>query len=157
MKIRRVAVNNRRKQVELTVRSGDVYPVPFSRLDPAPTKADRIREAYVDKELGTEAVTYVLESGIEGAVHIEHALEYNQDPSYLAELLIHQLTAEALKCLDVSSISRRELARRLKTSLPQLYRLLDPTNTRKSISQLVSLLHVLDCDVKLIVKAKRAA
>ena len=157
MKIRTVAVNNRKAQVELTNRAGDVYPVPFSRLDPKPTADDRIREIYVDRELANEAVSYVLDSGAQGAVHIEQALEYNQDPAYLAELLTHQLTAEALKRIDSAGLSRRELARRLKTSVPQLYRLLDPTNTRKSISQLVSLLHVLNCDVKLVVKHKNAA
>jgi hypothetical protein len=157
MKIRSVSVNNRRAQIELTTRSGDVYPVPFARLDPAPTPDDRVREAYVDRELANEAATYVLESGAEGVVHIEQALEYNQDPGYLAELLVHQLTAEAIRRVDGSGLSRRELARRLKTSVPQLYRLLDPTNKRKSISQLVSLLHVLDCDVQLVVKRRNAA
>jgi len=45
-------------------------------------------------------VTYALESGPEGVVHIDHALEYNQDPSYLAELLIHKLTVEAQRRVD---------------------------------------------------------
>jgi hypothetical protein len=157
MKIRAVTINNRKAQLELVVRSGDVYPVPFAKLKPRPTTADRIREAYVDKELASEAVTYVLESGAEGALHIDHALQYNKDPGYMAELLLHQLTAEALQRIDAAGLSRRELARRLGTSVPQLYRLLDPTNTRKSLSQLVSLLHVLDCDVQLIVKPKSAA
>lgn len=157
MKLRRVTVNNRKAQLELMVRSGKVYPVPFAKLDPRPTSSDRISSAYIDKQLGNEAVTYVLESGAEGAVHIDHALEYNQDPSYLAEILIHKLTVEAIRRVETAALSRRELARRLKTSVPQLYRLLDPTNTRKSISQLVVLLHVLDCDVELVVKTKRAA
>jgi DNA-binding TFAR19-related protein (PDSD5 family) len=157
MKIRSVTVNNRKAQIALTTRSGAVFPVPFARLDPQPTPDDRIREAYVDRELANEAVTYVLESGAEGAVHIEQALEYNQDPGYLAELLVHQLTAAALQRIESSGLSRRELARRLKTSVPQLYRLLDPTQTRKNISQLVSLLHVLNCDVKFVVKHKSAA
>jgi hypothetical protein len=59
--------------------------------------------------------------------------------------------------VNASGLSRRKLARRLKTSVPQLYRLLDPTIERKSISQLVSLLHILDCDVQLVVKGRNAA
>lgn len=98
MKISKVVVNNRKGQLELTTRSGDVHPVPFTKLDPLPSPHDRIGAAYVDRELASEAVTYVLESGAEGAVHIDQALEYNRDP-----------------------------------------------------------LHLLDCDVQLIVKAKRAA
>ncbi|HEX2881894.1 MAG TPA: hypothetical protein VHO25_20375 [Polyangiaceae bacterium] len=157
MKIHRVIVNNRKDQIELVIRSGQVYPVPFARLDPKPTADDRICQAYVDKELGREAVSYVLDSGAEGVVHIEQALEYNQDPNYMADILLHQLTVQALRRIESAGLSRREIARRLRTSVPQLYRLLDPTNTRKSLSQLVSLLQVLNCDVKLVVKEKRAA
>jgi DNA-binding TFAR19-related protein (PDSD5 family) len=157
MKVRRVVVNNRKRQVELVVRSGLVYPVPYARLDPQPTRRDRIREAYVDRELGHEAATYVLASGREGTVHIDQALEYNQDPTHLAELLKHRLTVEARRRVERSGLSRRELARRLNTSVPQLYRLLDPANTRKSLSQLVSLLHVLDCEVDLIIRPRSAA
>ena len=157
MKIRRAAVNNRKAQLELTVHSGKVFPVPYAKLDPRPTSKNRMREAYVDKELGSEAVTFVLESGEEGSVHIDHALEYNEDPSYLAELLIHKLTVEAKRRADRSGLSRRELARRLSTSVPQLYRLLDPANTRKSLGQLIGLLRLLDCEVQLVVDPRRAA
>ena len=157
MKIRGVTVNNRKAQLELTVRSGKTFPFPYAKLTPRPTAANRIRTAYVDKELGHEAVTYVLESGVEGTVHIDHALEYNQDPSYLAELLIHKLTVEAQRRVDRAGLSRRELARRLGTSVAQLYRLLDPANTRKSLTQLLALLHVLDCEVKFVINPRTAA
>jgi len=90
--------------------------------------------------------TNVLESGEEGSVHVDHALEYNEDPSYLAELMLHKLTVEARQRVDRAGLSRRELARRLGTSVPQLYRLLDPANTRKSLGQLIGLLHLLECD-----------
>jgi hypothetical protein len=157
VKIRQVVANNRKSRLEITVRSGHMYPVPFAKLQPRPSAKNRISDVYVDKELGNEAVTYTLQSGTEGSVHIDHALEYNQDPEYLALLLSHKLTVEALKRVEKSGLSRRELARRLRTSLPQLYRLLDPTNTRKSLAQQISLLHVLDCEVDLVVTPKRAA
>lgn len=157
MKLRRAVANNRKGQLELTTRSGKSYPFPYAKLDPRPTPDNRVREVHVDSELGNEAATYILESGDEGSVHIEHALEYNEDAKYLSELLTHRLTVEARKRVESSGLSRREIARRLGTSVPQLYRLLDPTNTRKTINQLVTLLHVLDCDVELIVKEKSAA
>ncbi len=157
MKIRQVLANNRKNRLEITVRSGQMFPFPFAKLHPRPSTKNRIADVYVDKELGNEAVTYVLQSGAEGSVHIDHALEYNQNPEYLAEVLSHKLTVEALKRIEKSGLSRRELARRLRTSLPQVYRLLDPTNTRKSLTQQISLLHVLDCEVDLVVTPKRAA
>ena len=157
MKIRSVASNNRRHEFTVVTRSGATYTFPYSEADPCPTSDDRLAEVFVDKELGNEAVTYILESGEDGSIHIEHILEYNEDPKYLAELLTYKLTLEAQEGIEGSGLSMRQIAKRLKTSVPQLYRLLDPVNTRKSMSQLVALLHVLNCDVDLVVKKKVAA
>ncbi len=63
---------------------------------------------------------------------------------------------EAQQRVRASPLSKREIIRRLGTSATQFYRLLDQTNYRKSIDQLLSLLHVLDCDFNLIVRAHRA-
>ncbi len=157
MKIRSVTSNNRRHEFSVITRSGASYTFPYSEADPCPDPGDRIAEVFVDKELGNEAFTYVLESGEEGSIHIEQILEYNEDPKYLAELLIYKLTLEAREGVEDCELSMRQIAKRLKTSVPQLYRLLDPANTRKSMSQLVALLHVLNCDVDLVVKKKDAA
>lgn len=157
MKIRRVVINQRKARIELVVSNGGVLPFPFSRLSPRPTSNNRIREAYPDKELAKEAVTYRLESGAEGSLHLDAVLEYNQDPRYLSELLLHELTVQARNRIDQSGLSRREITRRLGTSLPQLYRLLDPSNTTKSLNQMVSLLHVLGCEVSVVVKRRTAA
>ncbi|MEB2343212.1 MAG: helix-turn-helix transcriptional regulator [Deltaproteobacteria bacterium] len=151
MKIRKVEANNRKGEFRVVTYSGDTYVFPYVKAEPQPNSADRVADAYVDQELGREAFTYVLESGDEGSVHLDQVLEYNEDPNYLRDLLIYQLTVEAKKRVDESGLSRRELARRLKTSVPQLYRLLDTTNTRKSMNQLISLLQVLDCSVDVIV------
>jgi len=82
---------------------------------------------------------------------------YNRAPGYVADVLVHKLTVEAAKRVTVSGLSRRELTRRIGTSVPQLSRLLDPANTRKSFAQLVALLDVLDCEVRLTVRRRPAA
>lgn len=157
MKLRSVTSNNRRNEFTVVTRSGATYTFPYGEADPRPSCDDRIEETFVDKELGNEVFTYVLKSGEEGSVHIEQILEYNEEPKYLAELLTYKLTLEAQDGVEGSKLSMRQIAKRLKTSVPQLYRLLDPSNTRKSMSQLVALLHVLDCDVDLVVKKRVAA
>lgn len=157
MKIRSVLANNRKAQVEVVTRKGGEYAFPYAKLDPRPTTKDPLVSISVDKELASEAVTYALKSGREGSVHLDQILEYNQDPSYIAELLTHRLTVEALRRIETAGVSRRALAARLHTSAPQLYRLLDPANAKKSIAQLIALLHLLDCEVELVVKAKSAA
>lgn len=155
MKIRSVTCNNRKKAFVVTA-SAKTLVFPYAKLDPKPTAEDPIARAFVDEELGREGFTYALESGREGTVHIEQVLEYNQDPGYLRDLLLYKLTIEAQKRVDASPLSKREIIRRLGTSATQFYRLLDQTNYRKSVDQLLSLLHVLDCEVDLIVRAKSA-
>ena len=157
MKIRSVTLNNRRNEFSVTTRSGISYPFPYAEADPRPSSENRIEDMFVDKELGNEAFTYVLHSGEEGSIHIDQVLEYNEDPKYLAELLIYKLTLEARRRIEGSGLSRRQIARRLNTSVPQLYRLLEPANTTKSMNQLISLLHILNCDVDLVIKKRAAA
>lgn len=110
----------------------------------------------MDAETGREAFTYVLHSGRTGTVHVEQVQEYNRDPSHLRDLLLYRLTLEAQRQIAESPLSKREIVRRLGTSAAQLYRLLDQTNYRKSVDQVLALLQVLNCEVDLVVRTKTA-
>ena len=156
MKIRKVICNNRRKVFEVKIAGGVLF-YPYARCEPRPGSADKVTGAYVDRELGDEGFTYILESGNEGVIHVEQVLEYNEDPAHLKDLLLYKLTIEALNRLKTSPLSRREIIRRLGTSPAQFYRLLDPTNYRKSAGQLLSLLGILDCDIELVVRPRKTA
>jgi hypothetical protein len=155
VKIRSARHNNRKKVFEIRTSTKSLV-FPFSKAEPTPTIDDSITEVFVDSEAGREAFTYVLSSGRTGTVHIEQVLEYNQDPNYLRDLLLYRLTIEAQNRIAKSPLSKREIVRRLGTSAAQLYRLLDQTNYRKSVDQLVALLQVLNCDVDLVVRSKTA-
>ena len=155
MKIRSVKFNNKRKMFEVNTASKK-YVFPYIKSDPAPSSSNPVTRVFVDKEIGKEAFSYELASGETGTVHIEQVLEYNSDPSYLRDQLLYKLTLEAQRRVAESSLSRREIIRRLGTSATQFYRLLDQTNYSKSVDQLVSLLQVLDCEVDLLVRAKPA-
>lgn len=155
MKVRSVKTNNRKHAFEV-VTWRDKYIFPYVRCHPAPAASDRVLSVSVDEELGREAFTYVLESGREGTVHVEQVLEYNENPAYMRDLLLYKLTLEAQKRLEQSSLSKREIIRRLDTSPAQFYRLLDQANYRKSLDKMLILLRVLDCEVDLVVRAKGA-
>lgn len=155
MKIRSVKIDNKKKRFEVKT-SSKTYSFPYAKATPVPSADDPITRVFVDKELGSEGMTYELASGKTGTIHIEQILEYNQDPNYLRDLLLYKLTLEAQKRVAESPLAKREIVRRLGTSATQLYRLLDQTNYEKSVDQLVSLLQVLDCDVDLVVRAKSA-
>jgi len=153
MKIRSVKHNNRKKAFEIKT-SNRTLQFPYSKLELQPSGGDPIDRVYVDKELASEGFTYELKSGKNGTVHIEQVLEYNQDPGYLRDVVLYKLTVEAQKRLEKSALSKREIIRRLGTSATQFYRLLDQKNYQTSVDQLLSLLHVLDCDVDLVIRAK---
>lgn len=154
MKIESVRANNRKHSFEV-VAAGRRFTMPFSRLDPSPNRDDPVAEVHVDSEIGDEGFTYVLESGVENSVHIDAVLEYNEDPTHMRELLVYRLTVEAQRCLGESRLSKREVIRRLGTSASQFYRLLDQTNTQKSIDALVTLLRVLGCEVDISVRPRQ--
>jgi len=155
MKIRSVRINNRKRVFEVgTWRQP--YLFPYSKACPPPVSKDPVIDVFVDEEFGRDAFTYKLASGKEGTVHIEQVLEYNQDPGYLRNVLLYKLTIEAQKRIDESSLSKREIIRRLGTSPAQFYRLIDSTNYRKSVDKVLSLLHVLDCEIELVVRSKSA-
>jgi hypothetical protein len=153
MKIRSASANNRTKAFVVKT-SGHTFHLPYVRVAPRPTVDDPIVQVVVDQELGRDGFSYVLRSGKEGTVHIDQVLEYNQDPHYMRDQLLYRLTLEAQKRVERSPLSKREIIRRLGTSATQFYRLLDQTNYRKSIDQLLALLHVLDCEVDLLVRTK---
>lgn len=154
MKIRTVSPNNRKKAFEVQTH-GKSFLFPYARLEIAPSAENPILAVYVDKDLASEAFTYELKSGDEGTVHLDHVLEYNRDPRYMRDILLYKLTMAAQSRLQKSSLSKRELIRRLGTSPAQFYRLLDQTNYKKTIDQLMALLHILDCEVDLVVKDKQ--
>ena len=148
-------MNNRKRAFEVqTWRQW--FLLPYAKTDPPPSTADPALKVFIDDELGREGFTYELASGREGSVHIEQVLEYNQDPGYLRDILLYKMTLEAQKAVEESGLSRREIIRRLGTSPAQFYRLLDSTNYRKSVDRVLQLLHVLDCEVDLVVRSKSA-
>jgi len=155
VKITKVTHNNRRKHFEVTTRS-KFFTYPYAVTDPQPMPDNRITSLYIDPELGKEGFTYMLESGREGSVHIDHVLHFNRDPGYMTDFLLYRLTVEAQERIKKSPLGTRELIRRLGTSAAQYYRLLDQTNTRKSVRQMLSLLHLLDCEVELVIRDRSA-
>jgi GNAT superfamily N-acetyltransferase len=155
VKILNVVANNRRRGFEIKTRRG-IYWLPYAKVEPRPGRGEHVTEVRVDPELAREGFGFRLHSGVEGSAHIEQALDYCRDPSYMRDMLLHKLTLEAQRRVEASGLSRREVIRRLRTSPAQFYRLLDQTNYRKSIDRMVSLLAVLDCEVNLVVRAKTA-
>jgi hypothetical protein len=104
-------MNNHKKAFEIRTYK-DTYEYPYALLDCITAEGDTIVNAYVDPELGNEAFTYELASGVEDSIHIDRVLEHNRQPSYVRDLLLYKLTVEAKKLLKSSPVGIRELSRR---------------------------------------------
>lgn len=139
MKIDSVSANNRKKAFEVSVGETE-FAFPYAKLRHPPNSENRVESVFVDDELGSEAFTYRLADGTEDTLHIDAVREVAGDPEYLQELLMHRLTMQAREALEESKLSKRQVARLLGTSTSQLYRLLDPGNSQKSLGQLMALL-----------------
>ena len=155
MKITAATANNRKHAFEVTTERGTLL-LPYAKADPAPSASDVIVSITIDEECACEVLSYRLASGAEGWLHVEQFFDYNQEPTYMRDLMLYKLTLEAEKRLKESRLSKREIIRRLRTSPAQFYRLLDATNYTKSIDQMLALLYVLDCEVDLVVRGKSA-
>jgi uncharacterized protein YegP (UPF0339 family) len=155
MKIDEIRADARKREFRI-IAGGDTFAFPFAKLRLAPSSADRVVEAFPDPDLGDEGFTYRLESGQEDTVHFDAVREANLEPEYLQEVLLHRLSVEAKKGLEMSGLGKRQVARQLGTSPSQLYRLLDPANRAKSLGQLLFLLRLVDREVQVTVSRRRA-
>lgn len=155
MKLQSVSLDNHKRAFELVTERG-TFTYPYAKCDPQPTPEDRVAQFWIDDELAREGFTYQLSSGQEGCVLVDMALDYNREPSYMRDLLLHELTVDALRALEVSGLAKREVIRRLGTSPAQLYRLLDPADYNKTVDRMLELLSVLGCDVEFTVRQRSA-
>jgi hypothetical protein len=146
LKIKTVGINYHKSGLEVTTAKGSYF-LPFLKLRLTPSSRNKIASISVDKELGSQWVTYTLESGEEDSVPLDAFLEYNRDPEYFRTLVLHQLTVKAQKAVEASGLSKREIIRKLKTSPTQLYRLLDSANYSKTVDQMLKLLACVGIDV----------
>jgi predicted XRE-type DNA-binding protein len=154
VKIDVLKANNHKRAFEVTA-GDEVFEFPYAKCDHPPSSEDPIAELYIDDELGREGFTFTLASGIEDSVMMDWVLDVNEDPAYMRDLLLFNLTAKALDIIESEQLAKREIARRLGTSPTQLYRLLDTTNYQKSVDAMLDLLHVLGLEIDVTVRPRR--
>lgn len=147
MKIKKVQVNNSKKCLEVATAKAK-WSLPFVKLRLIPTSDNPIKTIYVDKEIGSRGITYQLESGEEDTVPLDAFLDYNMDPEYMHKIHLYKLTVLALEAIEHLGLSKREVARKMRTSPAQLYRLLNTANYKKTIDQMVKLLACLGYDLE---------
>lgn len=139
-KFKSVAYDNKKKVFHLEYSSGLKIDCPYSALG----IKKPIIEAAPDKESGRHSFYFDLEKGERDFVPFDQPLHIMQNPEYVKEQTLFEVTKQLNEFIKKSKVSKRELARRLGTSLSQLSRLLDTTNYKKELSRLIELAAILD-------------
>ena len=147
-KIKKATWSNKKKLIEIEIAKGQLS-LPFAKLMTPPTRGNPIEKLYVDKELASKAITYCLKDGTLDSVPLDAFLDFNKDPDYLRESEMHRLSILANKLVKDTGISKREICRRMGTSMSQLSRLLDTSNYSKTFDQLIKLFNILGTEVKI--------
>jgi hypothetical protein len=128
---------------------------PFALLTPRPSTKDRYIRSFGDEKLGQQAIWYVLQSGKQGCLTAEQVLSFfYREPSDVKGDVLWALTMAAINHIKNTSLSRRQILRRMHTSSAQLDRILDASNVRKTVDGVLALLDVLGCEVEVTVRLK---
>lgn len=143
-KFKKVTFDNKKRIFHLEYTSGLKVDCPYSSLG----IREKVTGAAPDAEVGEHSFYFVLESGKKDYVPYDQPLHIVQNPEYAKEQTLYQMTKAINEFLRKEKVPKRELARRLGTSMSQLARLLDTTNYKKELSRLIEIAAMLNYEFK---------
>ena len=141
---KRVVFDNKKRVFHLEYVSGLKIECPYFPLG----IREKVIEAGPDAEVGNHSLYFILESGKKDTVPFDQPLHIAQHPEYVKRQTLYNMTKQLNVFVKHTGVPKRELARRLKTSMAQLSRLLDTTNYNKELSRLIELAAVLNYELK---------
>ncbi len=147
-KFKYVIFNNRKKVFNLTYTSGLEVECPYSAL----AIKKKVVEAGPDPEVGYHSFYFKLEDEYIGYVPFDQPLHIVKNPDYLRAEAVNRMTHEVKDMYEKKNISKREIARRMNTSVTQINRLLDINNFDKDISRLIQMAAVLGHEFQIFFK-----
>ena len=154
-----VKPNYRKRVLEITIREGRTtrkYNLPFAVFeDKKIGDKNRFASIAIDRELGDQAASFVLEDGTRGDFPADFVL-YHCDPTYDWSP-INQLKKTLKDKIGAAKLSVRVLADALNTSPSQVVRLLQKNKVSKQLLQLLRLAELAGYQVEFNLKKKKAA
>jgi len=158
-KFKAIKPNYRKNVLEITLvegRKAKKCDLPFSVFrDKRISSKNRFSSIMIDRELGNQAASFVLEDGSRGDFPADFVLYYC-DPTYDWSPM-NQLKRAVKDKLGQSKLSVRVLADALSTSPSQVMRLLQENKVSKQIAQLFQLAELAGYQIEFSLKKKKAA
>ncbi len=158
-KFKELKPNYRKSVLAVTLQDGKKiksYCLPFAVFrDVKISSRNRFSSITIDRELGDQAVSFVLEDGSTGEFPADLVLYYC-DPTYHWSPL-NQLKSALKNKISASKLSVRVIADALDTSPSQVVRLLQENKASKQIVQLIRLAELAGYQIEFSLKKKKAA
>jgi len=157
-RFKKIIPNYRKGVLEIMLQEGrklNRYNLPFAIFSGINMGArNRFTSITIEKELGGQGASYVLEDGTRGDFPADLVLYYS-DPTYQWSP-INQLKRALKNKIADSNLSFRVLADALDTSPSQVVRLLEEDRASKQLLQLFKLAQVAGYDIEFTLKKKTA-
>ena len=158
-KFKEIKPNYRKNVLEITLQEGKKtksYTLPFAVFrDVNISSKNRLTSIRIDRELGDQAASFVLENGSTGDFPADFVLYYC-DPTYHWSP-VNQLKRALKDKISTSRLSVRVIADALDTSPSQVVRLLQENKISKQIVQLFRLAELAGYQIEFSLKKKKAA
>ena len=158
-RFKEIKPNYQKNTLEITLQEGKKtkkYNLPFAVFrDTKISRKNRFSSITIDRQLGGQAASFVLEDGSKGDFPADFVLYYC-DPTYDWSA-INQLKRSLKGHLGQSKLSVRVVADALQTSPSQVMRLLQVNRISKQLAQLFQLAELAGYQIEFNLKKKRAA
>ena len=149
MKFKSATFSNRKKEIHIVYASGKKAVVHYGSIG----ITDPVKHIQVDKETSGRTLKIEFANGKTDYMPYDQPLFLIKDPEYMLRDHIENIVARIKEEIDRKKISKKYLARQLKTSDNQIQRLLNPRIVNKNLTQLYKLAALLGLDFEVSVKA----
>lgn len=148
LKFSSVRFSNKKKEIAIKYASGKLVVVHYGHLG-----IDQgIREIWIDKETRGKSLVIEFADGTIDYLPCDQPLYIVKDPEYMLQLHIENIIAQIKEELSKKTISKKYLARQLRTSDNQVQRLLNPNILNKNLVQLYKLASLIGLKFEMHVK-----
>lgn len=148
IKFKSAKYSNKKKEIYITYTSGEKTVIHYSSLG----ISHHIKNIQVDKETSGKSLKIDFINGKTDYLPYDQPLFLTKNPEYMLHNHIENVISQINEEIRRKKMSKKHLARQLKTSDNQIQRLLNPNILNKNLPQLYKLASLLDLEFKVSVK-----
>ena len=148
MKFKSVKCSNKKKEIYIVYTSGKTAVIHYSSLG----ISHHIKNIRVDKETSGKSLKIEFVNGRVDYLPYDQSLFLIKDPEYMLHNHIENIISRINEEIKRKKMSKKHIARQLKTSDNQVQRLLNPNILNKNLPQLYKLASLLGLEFKVSVK-----